>query len=341
MIDESTVSPILKHYGICETSIEWVRPLARGTKNASARVRADGRDWALKRHTSAQAIRRLELAHELEVRLMAAGLPVAPLQHTDHGHTLVALGTAHYSLHAWVTGQQATIGHRDRVIARRPGLLAEVASTLAAMHQIATPLAHTTLGPPRTSTSGRLHGPHHVVRSIQRRRRTGISHWSALRLKPRKSGFDRWILQEFPTIIRHAKALAQHSSTSTLDEVECIVIHNDVNWENLVLGEDFEIRALLDFDNVTREPREFEIGAAAVVIAGTAPGRTEQLLTAYEESAQVKLDRSAVDLAMKYKCLKSLTHSVAVYLRGETRDVALLESWCRQLYASLQDLEHQ
>lgn len=341
MIDESTARWVLNEFGLSESLFEWMRPLSRGTKGASARVRANGSDWVLKSHTPTQANSRIVVAHHLELLLAEAAFPVAPLQRTTTGCTLVGDDSAQYSLHGWVHGQHATISARDRVIARRPGFVREIATALATMHKVALSLEPSTPTFPIATVEDRLEGPARTLRKLQKPRALGLSPWHRLHLKPRKTAFDRWIIVSFPRIAQEADAVAQSSLDRTFQGSQIIIVHNDINWENLVFDEQFRLRALLDFDNVTWAPREVEVGAAAVVLAGAEPRRVDEFVTAYQEAAGVSIDQEALALGMRLKCTQSLTHSIARYLTDRTVDTVLLEPWCRSLYAAQQALRNQ
>lgn len=329
---------VLARFGFHATSIESVQPLAAGTHQHSLLVRAGGGAWVLKRQTSISAVRRLGLSQPLEARLAEIGFPVAPIQRAESGQTLVQDGAAHYSLHAWVSGRQAAIADRDRLIAQYPDLLGALASSLGALHQVSRELDLHEGDRAGTSVDRLLGSPRYAVRAI-RRPRPLLSRWHALRLKRDKSEFDRWIIRAMPHVAESARRLARRSIAADVNPAGIGLIHNDVNWENLLFDDRYRLVALLDFDNATTAPWVIEVGAAAVVLAGSERSRVDEFVSAYEDAVGAQVDRDLVELAMTLKCTQSILNSINTYLGGNAGDLGLLSSWCFHLYESLQDLQ--
>lgn len=326
---------VLAHFGIPLGSWEVLGPLVAGTgRHRGFRVRAEGREWAVKRHSSGATVERLASTHALELRLADNGFPVAPLRRTRDGETLVREGSAWYSLHGWAEGQQVSIADRDVTIGDHPDLVGDLARLIAALHQASGP---GTDGGDVVNPDRLLELPRGMLHEIRRPRRHLLSRWQALRLKPSKSEFDRWILHVLPELAERADRLSRQSITPGVGGSDILLIHNDVNWENLIFDERFRVRALLDFDNAVPAPRALEVGACAVVLVGSDPVRVEMFVSAYEAASGVPLDRELVGLAMELKCVRSVLASVLAHL-GHGTDIAELRTWSHHLYESLQAL---
>ena len=336
MAPEPAVLRVLARFGLAPALIESISPLVSGAgRHPGYRVRADRRDWVLKRHTSAPAIARLTVSHPLELRLREAGFPSAPLGRTDTGQTLVREGPAKYSLHGWVDGHQVSIAGRDELIARHPNVVGELASMIGTLHQLSRTPGDDAGGQSAVDTDRLLKAPHLGVRAL--RRSPAFWRWRALRLKRGMSDFDRWVIDVLPEVVAHADLLASRSVAHRLDRSDTGLIHNDINWENLVFDERFRVRALLDFDNATRAPWALEVGSAAVVLVGAEPDRVEEFVSTYESASQIRVDRDVVRLAMEMKCVQSILNSMTVYIRGNA-DIALRAPWCYHLHESLKTL---
>lgn len=334
---ESANPAVLEAFRLDPSSVELVRPLVSGSgRTRGFRVQVDGRDWALKRYTTRAAVERLAISHPLELRLAEAGFPVAPLRVAGAGETVVRDGPVWYSLHRWVAGQQVSIADRDAVIGARPHLVGELAAMIATLHMVSGQTPDEGEDP---DLDRLLRMPHANVRRIRRPRRGVLSKWQMLRVKPRKSDFDRWILRVLPEVATRAEALTEVSISHRVDRSEIGLIHNDVNWENLILDEGCHVRALLDFDNVVRAPWVLEVGACAVVLAGAAPHKVDLFVSGYEATSGVALDRDLVRLGMELKCVRSIITSVLAYLDGGT-DTRLLAPWCHHLHESLRLVRH-
>lgn len=340
MIDESIVRRVLGSYGFIESTIEWARPLGAGTKNSSYLVRADGHTWVLKSVAGSPPARRACLAVALETRLGEAGFPVAPLRRSASGQALVKDGRTHFTLHAWVEGQQETISERDELLGRHPELVERLASALGAMHQIGSQLDRGDLELPAITAESLLRAPSLSLRRLHRPRRHApvLSPWHALRLRREKSDFDQWIIEALPHVAQEAARISRYSVGRLLRQSEAILIHNDLNWENLIFDSERRLLAILDFDNMTRAPRIIELGAATVTLIGTDRRLVDEFVGVYEDLSHVATDREALAYAMSLKCVQSILNAVTIYLRGGSRDPERLEAWCRHLYESMDEL---
>lgn len=333
----ATVS-VLQEFGFAGSAVESLEQMVGPGKGASVRVRAGGKDWVLKRHPPSGSAR-LGLAHRLEGHLAEHGFPVARIRTTPADETIVHDGVGFYTLHEWVHGRQVTIADRDEVLAAHPGLLTELADTVATLHDLGAQLASPDAGTVTPADPNALLGaPADAVRRLRRPTRRLVSTWQALRLRSGKNAFDTWILDALPDVVAAARQLAATRDVAWGGPSQITILHNDINWENLIFDPDLHLAALLDFDNLTWGPRVLEVGSAAVVLAGTAPPRVEEFVTAYEDRTGMALDRAAVRTAMTLKCTRSILYSVTTYLRGAVREPDRQEVWCAYLLDSLRQL---
>ena len=331
--EDAAVSRVVARFGIAPAALESVTPVVSGLgRRAGVRVRTADGEWVLKGHPSGPAVARLEAAHRLERRLADDGFPVAPLCLSDSGTTLVEDDGVHYALHGWVEGRQEGIVGRDQRVAGHPHLVGELAATVGRLHAVSGQQG----GGPGDDPDRLLRAPQLSARAIRGPGRRLVSRWHALRLRRRPSQFDRWIIRVLPELAEHADRLAGRSVGDTAGGL----IHNDLNWENIVFDERLRVRALLDFDTATPAPWVMEVGAAAVVLVGTEPERVAEFVAAYEEVAGLAVDRDDVRLAMETKCLRSILTSVLGHL-DDRAGTSLRAPWCYALYDSLQALSRE
>lgn len=337
-VPNSVVRTVLRGFGVDADPVESIRLLASRERHATWRIEAAGRAWVLKQHAGGPSLRQLSESHRWEQRLAEAGFPVAPIQMTASGQSLVRDGAASYSLHGWVPGQQFSIAERDDLIAVHPQLVTDLGAAIGHLHRISADLPLPQGGAP-VSVDALLTGPAHIARAIVHGRFARPSLWHSLRRKRRKSDFDRWIITVLPGLLRRADSIAELSITPPVPIVDTGLIHNDLNWENLIFGADHRLCAILDFDNATRAPWVMEVGAAAVVLVGTEPRHVEDFVAAYENASGSLVDRDLVRLAMTVKCVRSILVSARTYLGGRATDEDRLASWCAHLHESLSILD--
>lgn len=292
----------------------------------------------LKRHASPHAIARLALSHTMEVHLNRCGFPVAALQFSQRGDTLVQVGPASYSLHRVVPGTQFSISQREDILGINPDLAGSLGTLLGTMHDLTASLER----PPGNNSptvSQLLAGPRHAIRTLKRARPPAPAPWWTLRLKPFKSEFDEWIIRVMPHVTMIAERIAVHGQSSQHGQPDLGPIHHDIHWENLIFDEALQVRAVIDFDNAIWAPRIIEVGAAAAVLVGAEEERLEEFIRAYERCTGTALDRHDVRLWMARKCVHSILYSVNSYLTGGRARTATLAPWCIHLYEVLEELE--
>ncbi|BAK37896.1 hypothetical protein MLP_48820 [Microlunatus phosphovorus NM-1] len=305
-----------------------IERLVQRIKNVNFRIRLGQQDWILKCHRPG-SVKNLGFSQGLEELLVNAGFPVAKLQISQNGQALVQHGEMFFTLHDWVPGQQITIDQRDKTLERHPDLTQELGAALGRLHRLGEPLLTSASAP----IDGRwlLTGPRRTVTSIRRGRPPQVFKAARLRVRPRKSEFDQWILSELPRLYRVANRLADETSVALLDSDDVVVAHNDLNWENLIFGPTFRLRALLDFDNATPLPRALDVGAAVAVLVGSATARIDQFLASYASESGHHVDRDLVTLGMRWKCARSMLWSIDSYLSGRIADSRMVANWCRHL----------
>lgn len=332
---DPVVAHVLAAFGVEQQSLIAVRELISPAGRLQGyRVHSQDGTWMLKRHPSMAALERIMMAHELEERLGAAGFPVAPLARATSGNALVRRGDEAYSLRGWVHGQQASIAERSAVLAQQPDFAEHVGSALGTFHRLSAEVATSWSASAAVDPDTLLRAPQQRVRSLRRPFSPVLSEWQGLQVKRAKNDFDRWILATLPLVRDRATWLATQSSAVRLDTSAVSVIHNDINWENLIFDDEFRLRALLDFDNATWAPWVLELGSAAVVLVGAQEDLVEEFIGAYEQATGRVMDRGTVRLAMEMKCLQSVLTSIRSYLStGEYTDQ--LFAWCQHLHESL------
>ncbi len=325
----------LAGFGINE--VERLERLPAGIKNVNHRVRADGADWVLKRHPSGVDTAQLERVHAFEHRLAAVGFPVARLRQTTTGGTWLTTPAGVFTMYAWVEGRHVRIDGREQAYAAQPQLARQLGVLVGSLHREGE------LGPGADPASGAdrleglLAGPGRTVASIRHGRPHRFRKVARVRRRPRTS-LDDWILAHLSGLFREARRLTSPRVAGLVDPADTVLAHHDLNWENLVLGDDLDVRAVLDFDNATVLPRALDLGAAAAVLVGSRPERLEEFLMAYADVAGRDVDLRAVRVGMRWKCVRSMLWSVDAYASGRVADPAMLEVWCRHLHECLTGL---
>lgn len=325
---EHATNEILPRFGFAASEIDNVVRVPQRIKNVNYRVRAGGADWVLKRHNHAHSSARLEFPHAIERGLADRDFPVATLRMTAAGGTVVSDETGSYTLHSWVDGQQISIDQRDETVLANPELTSELGALIGRLHRLTSAMALPQR--PHTDPQQMLEMPRRAARSAPGQR-LRMSRELRLRIRPRKSDFDHWIMEHLPAIYAHAERLA----TTTIDPGDIVASHHDINWENLVFDDRFRVRALLDFDNATRVHRDLDVGLAAAVLVGPDVERLTAFLASYTAAAEHHVDRSVVELGIQLKCARSVIWSIDAYLSGRAADDDMLETWCRHMYAGL------
>lgn len=333
---EHAVREVVPRFGFAASEIESVERVPQRLKNVNYRVRAGGADWVLKRYTAPQA-ERLRFTHGLERELAKSGFPLAQLRTAPTGESFLADETGIYTLHRWVVGSQISIDQRDATIEAHPNMVADLGATLGRFHLLTSRMALPELAHP-VAADRLLGAPRRAAATIRRGRPPEILKELRLRLRPRKSPFDRWILEQLPALYQHAERLATTPLRDRIDATGIVVSHHDINWENLVFDHDFQLQALLDFDNATTLQRDLDVGLAAAVLVGPDAERLTTFLAAYSEAAEHAVDRSLVELGIEVRCARSILWSINFYLDHHVADEGMLQTWCAHMYECLDEV---
>lgn len=338
-IDSVTLQDVLSHYDFYQGTIDELITIPQRLTNLNARFRIADRQWVIKRYTDSNTQERLALSHQVQRLLDACHFPVARLEQTREGATLVQRGEDFYSVHTWVSGV-----HIDGVALYLKGsapdvaIIEEIAHSLGNYHRY---MREHFAGAAQHAADGTLEKiirqPAGLALRIRQKRQREPLRELWRKCKPNKNDFERWLKNAAP-LLAQADALALIKPQHFQAPDDLIVAHNDLNWENLIFDERQRLKAVIDFDNVVVTHRMFEVGAACVVFAGSDTALRQRFLDAYCTSAGMDLDMNALEVGMKIKCLKSVLWSVWAYLNGNIVDHAMLADWCTFLTRCLEDI---
>lgn len=324
---QADASRALSQYGFDPVDVDQFERMPVGVKNLNFRVRACGEDWVLKCHPGARAAQSLARTQRFEQALAHDGLPVARLHRTPSGDTVVTQPSGSFTLHSWVEGRHIPIDRRDDTFSGSPQLASRLGELVGHLHRVGTDLA----GTDRIDVARLLAGPRRSVSSIRRGPPHRFQKMARLRLRRSPSDLDRWILQRWPWLRREARQLGSADLAPRFDATDVVLAHNDLNWENLLLGPDLDIVAVLDFDNATPMPRALDLGAAAAVLIGPHEDRLTDFLEAYAETTGHVPNRDLVRIGMRWKCVRSMLWSIDSRVSGRVADERMVATWCRAL----------
>lgn len=308
-----------------------IERLPQGVKNLTYRVHADGEDWVLKCHRQPGAKEQLASSQRLELACSEAGLPVPSPRRGRAGEMHVKIPAGLFTMQPWVAGQQISIDQRDDAHARHPDLARRLGALLGELHRIGSRQPKVV----RFTTHELLAAPQRIVKNIRFGRPYRFRKTLRLRLHAGRTDFGSWILEHLPGLYREAAALAEPLVAPRIDSSDLVFAHNDLNWENFIFDEEFQVVALLDFDNASAIPRTLEVGSAAAVLLGADRERLEEFLTAYTDVAGCEVDPAAVEIAMRWKCVRSILWSVDAHLSGRVGNPEMIATWCQHLHECL------
>ncbi|MCP3670906.1 MAG: phosphotransferase [Gammaproteobacteria bacterium] len=331
---EIDFTEVVSQYAFYHGTIDRFQLIPQKLSNQNAWFEIDNRRWVIKFYRTGIISNKLKLSHQLQLQLIESGFPVAKLETSTDGQTLIKTANGYYSIHRWVEGRHI---HSPSINSTAPtDVIREVASMLGRFHQLGAEEAHS--GELATLDKA-FSAPAELARTQDRRRDLKPSRIFRLRIKPIKTSFDRWILQHFEQLCQQASQLAEqlHKLPSFR---EFIAIHNDINWDNLIFNDDNKLAAIIDFDNLMPFSRQYEIGAATLVIAGTDNEAVTHFLNSYRQASGLNVDNAAVMIAMRHKCVRSIIWSIHSYLGGNIEDRAALQSWCKYLHYCLGRMDH-
>lgn len=328
-LTKAEVIEVLNEFDFFHGEVDSLNTIPQRLINQNARFLIDGREWVIKRYDANNAPRNLRLSHEVQSILHDHGTPVAKLEISKSGDSLITKGPFIYSIHQWMHGT-----HYNFIETGKPAtdeLIKEVASHLGNLH-LTVAKSH----PQQTDYNydyarNFFRSAANTADELTKPNRFGIPNDLRFKWHPNKSKLDRWIMATLPKFqtLAHDLVCFQLDHLRSLQEV--ILTHNDINWLNLIFDQNNKLVAIIDFDNIQPAPRQTEIGAAALVIAGSSKEKIAIFMNQYQLSSGLSVDTSAVYLSMLARCARSFLWSVQAYRKKAIKDVPMLEAWMKYL----------
>ncbi len=326
-LTKDVAKEIFQYYPFYRGEIDDFSMIPQKLYNHNAIVTIGTSSWVLKCYPQDEFNSRLLLAHDLQLRLDEAGFPLAKLEQTKYGKTMVKLFDAVYSLHKWTEGKHLSPSvHKSE---KGIEIIQKVARAIGNLHRIAAAKFKKRLADRPTITGQDIfNGVQNIGQEFLKGQGLSLSGLNKLRFKLVKSDFDRWVIKRAPELANVVGSIVNSENSNSFDLEDPIPIHNDINWENLIFSDDDELLALIDFDNVVVGPREYEVGAAAIVIAGPDNVRLQKFVEAYQEVSGFECNPEKIQLGMILKCIRSIVFSIHSYASNGVEDIEMLQDWC-------------
>lgn len=338
--DAALLHTILANYAFYPGKLDAFEEIPQRLTNLNARFRIGDRQWVIKRYTERNAPQRLALSHEVQRYLAEQHFPVAALEITRNGTTLVQHGDDYYSVHAWVSGRHVNgLRLHQQKQAPEDAIVQEIARTLGHYHRLMTGRFLPEEDAARTEAASKaLRQPAAIAERIRQKKRQQPLWNLKQKFRFNKSPLEQWLQSSLEGFLQQAEQLAVNRQIEPAAMDDLIVAHNDINWENLIFDDAGTLRAIIDFDNVAILPRQFEVGAACIVVAGPRRAQRQLFLEAYEQASGLTVTPAALQAGMQIKCLRSLLWSAWSNMHGNVADNELLADWCYYLADCLADI---
>lgn len=327
-IDSSILKKVLSHYDFFDGKLDHFAPIPQRLVNQNAKFSAGGVDYVVKRYDKAGLPSCLELSHKVQIHLQGLQFPVAKLEVCRDGNSLVEEGGGVFSIQRWVDGQHLEYLEPDA--ATPDNLIEEIARRLGQYHSI---VQHEFSAPSdlRQQTGQLIQETRTSIRSLTKFKINRLSPYLKLKMRWKKTAFERDLLQLYPLALSLVDSLPDPDNFDVQGFGDVVIAHNDINWQNFIFDSNGKLVALIDFDNMQYAYREIEVGFAALVVVGANPEKLNSFVSIYAECAECPLDLQAVHLAMKIRCIRSFRWALQSYVNDRIEDVELLEGWIRHL----------
>lgn len=316
-VDEAVLHGVLSHYSFYEGRIDSVTPQRSISGNGIVKVSIGSQSWALKRHDKRFPMPLLERSHWFQQRLIDGGVPVPRIVETTDRGTLVEVESAFFSVSDWVEGEH--IQYAREPIAT--SAIESMAKNLAQLHTVGQSALSEL--PVPSFHEDILRSPVRNVARIKEAKSWGLPRMALLRLKPRMTAYDRWVLRAFDALAPRAQRLLELDASRFDDP--CFV-HGDIWWGNLIFDGSGRLSAFLDFDMFQVSSRAYEVGCAAAMCA-TSVGNVETFVDTYETAAQSTVDRDLLLLSMMIRITGASLWCVHARVNLPLVDRAWLEEW--------------
>lgn len=309
---------VLSRYSFYQGKVDTFSVLPQKLFNVNAKFTIGNSAWVIKSYQRRRPNESLKLSHWFQLELQDTDIPIARLVATIDNETFVSSSRQTYSIHQWIDGK--TIDYSREPITSKA--VESLAINLARLHEKGRDIYR--LKPTPMRKLNKIHAPAISVAQIKSSTKRRIPKLLLLKLKPRKTVFDRWVLNNFSQLERAASGFLSYPAGSFAD---LCYTHNDIYWGNLIYDTSDELKAFIDFDQSGVSSWEYEAGSAAAICA--LDGKNIQtFIRAYEREANCVLNIELFTLAMQIKTVRVLLWCVHAHLNLSVGDQDSLEAMC-------------
>lgn len=327
MLEINDLSKLFENYSYFNGSIVKFQHIGSQLYGECLKVDLPGNSFIVKKYESGFDKNRLLFTHEVQRDLLKVGFPLPKIETTKDNTTIVQVNGVAFVVQQWMDGEcysQIELNRHNDYIVDNIGML------IGKLHRFVSERQYEIENDFCIHIDSILAKPSALIGSLLAANRFGISGILKLKLKVWKNSYDRWIITNHKKWVKALSILNKiNIEKSYFDHI--IPIHNDINWENILFDKDNKIKAVIDFDNMHYAPRAYEVGAAAIVIAGADRDRLKRFLNNYSTASGFVDQKNTLYCCMLIKCLSSIAFSAQAYIDGKKENIDLLYKWSTYL----------
>lgn len=319
-LNNKEILSVLEQYNFYKGNPFKIFPISKSHLRTIVRVKSFELDLLVKKYNSSFPTKKFLLPHKIQLRLNQNKFPCPQIKKNHYGNTVTKFGGFYYVVQSWLKGKIINPDHIPT--SNQMKFIKQIGKMFGLLHKI---MSKMNIKPERKyhyKTAKLLFkNSNYRTRKISKFEIFKPLLHTRIKLRFRKSDFDRWVLSYLPKLGEYARELYNFPYYNYPSLEDLIPTHDDIHWNN-ILFENNNLVGLLDFDNADICPREWDIGqtVAMIFVCDCNIDHIQKFLQIYYEFSGYKPDVSILPTIMQLKYLRTLLWTISQhYSKNKTR----------------------
>ncbi|MCP4292792.1 MAG: phosphotransferase [bacterium] len=318
--NRETAEAVLAFFPQSEATDFQFLPQDKGQATEVARLIINNQAYALKKLLPSTQFKCQQQAMALQQYLFQNSFPCPEFLSTEEGSIFVTFQGSHFTLQTWLQGEHIAPELRSDI----PLPLAEkLGAMVGQLHGHLSKLpAENYPDLPSVSFVQQQNNLNAWTQIVFKGRPLRPSTYLKLKIRPGKNDFDRFVLSVLSQWRPVVSYLNTWLSEQNQNFSELSLVHGDLNWENILLNNDQ--LALIDFDNLQRQPLACEIASALAIFCPFSSEAQRHFLDEYQKQDLPVPSFSILHHLMLLKYVRSFSWQISQWYLNKNQKPILI-----------------
>ncbi len=318
--NRETAEAVLAFFPQLEATDFQFLPQDKGQATDVARLIINNQEKTIKKLLPSTQFKCQQQAMALQQCLFQNSFPCPEFLSTEEGSIFVTFQGSHFTLQTWLQGEHIAPEIRSDI----PLPLAEkLGAMVGQLHGHLSKLpAENYPDLPSVSFVQQQNNLNAWTQIVFNGRPLRPSAYLKLKIRPGKNDFDRFVLSVLSQWRPVVSYLNTWLSEQNQNFSELSLVHGDLNWENILLNNDQ--LALIDFDNLQRQPLACEIAAALAIFCPFSSEAQRHFLDEYQKQGLPVPSFSILHHLMLLKYVRSFSWQISQWYLNKNQKPILI-----------------